>query len=87
MVTGWANNATFPPKQTATPPVPTPGFDPIIGQNGDGPNGIGPRSMVGANPNDQSATLPLPAEWVVPKGGEYFFSPSIPALHDTFSLA
>ncbi|KAM5544620.1 hypothetical protein V8D89_001518 [Ganoderma adspersum] len=83
----WANNVTFPPKQAATPPVPTPGFDPIIGQSNNGPNGIGPRSMVGANPGDQSATLSLPAEWVVPKGGEYFFSPSISALRDTLSLA
>lgn len=86
-MTGWANNASFPPKRGAQPPVPMPGFDAIIGQNNDGPNGLGPRSMVGTNPKDQSATLSLPTEWVVPRGGEYFFSPSIPALRNTFALA
>ncbi|PIL28565.1 hypothetical protein GSI_08606 [Ganoderma sinense ZZ0214-1] len=78
----WANKVEFPPKEHVNP-----GFDPIIGQNKDGPNGVGPRSMVGANPSDQSATLSLPVEWVVPKGGEYFFSPSISVLRDTFALA
>ncbi|KAM5542891.1 hypothetical protein V8D89_003275 [Ganoderma adspersum] len=78
----WSNTAGFPIRKPVTP-----GFDPIIGQNNDGPNGIGPRSMSGANPKDQSTLLSLPIEWVVPKGGEYFFSPSISALRDTFSLA
>ena len=80
----WANNIDFPPK--ALPPV-IPGFDPIIGQDIFGPGGMGPRSMVGADPNHQNAPLPLPVEWVVPKGGEYFFSRCIPALRDTFALA
>ena len=43
--------------------------------------------MVGTDPKSQSTELPLPREWVVPKGGEYFFSPSIPALKGTFALA
>ncbi|PIL35707.1 hypothetical protein GSI_02437 [Ganoderma sinense ZZ0214-1] len=70
----------------------TPGFDPIVGQNNNVPDGVGPRSMSGANPKGQSATLKLRCisriyvEWVVPRGGEYFFSPSIPALR-TFALA
>lgn len=72
----WANNTTFPPKKG------TPGFDPIIGQAPD----EGPRTMSGTNPYSQTTELPLP-EWVVPKGGEYFFSPSIPALKETFALA
>ena len=42
--------------------------------------------MSGTNPNSQATELPLP-EWVIPKGGEYFFSPSIPALKETFALA
>ena len=81
-ITGWANRIDFPPKSPVTP-----GFDPIIGQNINGPGGTGLRTMVGANPSEQSKTLDLPVEWVVPKGGEYFFSPSIPALRDTFALA
>ena len=79
---GWANDIGFPLQKPVTP-----GFDPIVGQNNNGPDGIGPRSMSGANPKDQSATLSLPVEWVVPRGGEYFFSPSIPALRSTFALA
>ena len=43
--------------------------------------------MSGTNPKSQSTDLPLPREWVVPKGGEYFFTPSIPALKETFALA
>ena len=77
--TGWANNTGFPPKAPVTP-----GFDPIIGQAG---SNITSRSLVGTDPNNQSASLSLATEWVVPKGGEYFFSPSIPALKSTFALS
>ena len=42
--------------------------------------------MAGTDPKSQSTELPLPREWVVPKGGEYFFSPSIPALKGSFAL-
>ncbi|MCJ1437601.1 hypothetical protein MMC27_006988 [Xylographa pallens] len=82
----WANNSAFPPFKA---PV-TPGWDPIIGQ-------IGPekgvsveptvRVMSGTNPSSQATNLNLSAQWVVPKGGEYFFSPSISALKNTFALA
>ncbi|KAM0797506.1 peroxidase TAP [Usnea florida] len=74
----WANSPTF---ISGKPGVPKPGFDPIIGADG-----AGARSMVGTNPASQSTSLPLPT-WVVPKGGEYFFSPSISALKTTFALA
>ncbi|KAI0788098.1 Dyp-type peroxidase [Fomes fomentarius] len=74
----WANATNFPPFKKA---VPNPGFDAIIGQT----NG-GPRSIVGTDQNNQSANLTLPMEWVVPKGGEYFFTPSIPALRNKFVL-
>lgn len=40
--------------------------------------------MVGTDPKDQGNSLPLPT-WVVPKGGEYFFSPSISALRSKFA--
>jgi Dyp-type peroxidase family len=61
----WANNLNFPPK-------PNPGIDPIIGQ--------GTRTMTGANPENVTASLDLVREWVISKGGEYFFAPSITAL-------
>ena len=73
---GWADNTGFPIQKPIAP-----GFDPIIGQNGNNA-----RSMSGADPKNQSAQLALPTEWVVPKGGEYFFSPSLPALKSTFAL-
>lgn len=74
----WANNPTFPPKSPVTP-----GFDPIIGQAPD------PASftLVGTDPKSQNKPLPLHTQWVVPKGGEYFFSPSITSLKETFALA
>lgn len=62
-----------------------PGLDPIIGQTTAG----GLRVMSGTNPDPkaQSEDLSLTAEWVIPKGGEYFFAPSISALKTVFALA
>ncbi|RDX44006.1 Dyp-type peroxidase [Lentinus brumalis] len=74
----WANNTGFPIQKN---PI-VPGFDPIIGQQ----SNLAPRTLSGTDPNNQGANLSLPTEWVVPKGGEYFFAPSIPALKSKFSL-
>jgi hypothetical protein len=63
--------------------VAKPGFDAIIGQTNEG----GVREMTGTNPGDPNATLNLTEHWVKTRGGEYFFSPSIRALKDTFALA
>lgn len=42
--------------------------------------------MTGADPQNVANSLDLGFQvWVVPKGGEYFFSPSISALRDTFA--
>lgn len=85
-MTGWANNATFPPGKNAStviPPIPSPpgpGIDPIIG--------VGtPRELVGTDPDikDAANELNLTAKWVISRGGEYFFSPSIPALKEKFA--
>lgn len=75
---GWANATGFPPNKPFTP-----GFDPIIGQTNDD----SVRTLAGTDPNNQTAELSLPTDWVLPKGGEYFFSPSIPALRTKFALA
>jgi len=53
---------------------PTPGFDPIIGQN----NGGG-RFSSGLDPSNPGLDLNL-IDFVVSRGGEYFFTPSIPAI-------
>lgn len=86
-------NASAPPVEA--PPTGTgPGFDSIIGVNAPGK----PRFIIGTKPAEADAlsTLELvnkPTElafdnvWVVPRGGEYFFSPSISALQETFAQA
>lgn len=74
----WANFTGFP---LGKPKDQTPGFDPIIGQTSD----LSIRSMSGAIPGNPTGTLSLTQEWVESKGGEYFFSPSISALKETFA--
>lgn len=42
--------------------------------------------MTGADPDNTAASLDLGFQtWVVSKGGEYFFVPSISVLRDVFS--
>ena len=78
-MTGWCNNPAFPFTEQ-TPEVP--GLDPLIGQTGNDERGL----MSGVNPNAPSTTVALTKEWVVSRGGEYFFSPSIKALKETIAL-
>nr|CDN40127.1 Dye-decolorizing peroxidase [Bjerkandera adusta] len=68
----WVNNAGFP----FSKPI-APGIDPIIGQS---PT----RSTGGLDPLDQTKTFSVPL-FVIPKGGEYFFMPSISALTSTIA--
>ncbi|KAL5503918.1 DYP1 [Sanghuangporus vaninii] len=67
----WSNNTKFPPQKN----VAQPGFDPIIGQN----NGQA-RDVAGLQIKNQAGNTTLPIEFVVSKGGAYFFTPSISAL-------
>jgi Dyp-type peroxidase family len=73
----WANNPGFPFGNTAK--ITTPGIDLIIGQS----NATGGRTAQGIKPNDANDpanTINTPSNFVVPRGGEYFFSPSLSAL-------
>ncbi|KAI8946060.1 Dyp-type peroxidase [Xylaria longipes] len=74
----WANNPEFPFMKPITP-----GIDPIIGVAQHGMI----RQMVGANPKKPDETLILDQKWVIPRGGEYFFSPSLSALKSKFGTA
>jgi len=82
----WANNAEFKDKSQGGKLVS--GHDPIIGQtnngSGRGPNGSRERKVVltvEADGKTKTQELVLPADWVIPTGGGYFFSPSIDALY------
>ncbi|KAH6917877.1 peroxidase TAP [Coprinopsis sp. MPI-PUGE-AT-0042] len=72
----WANNPDFQFREK-TPE--RPGLDPLIGQSPGKP-----RSMSGLDPNDPSKEMKFP-DFIIPRGGEYFFSPSIKALKDTLA--
>jgi hypothetical protein len=72
----WANDPNFPPNK-GFPEGKGPGFDPIVGQI----TGAS-RATLGTNVGPQ---LTLPRDFVVSRGGEYFFTPSIRALKTIFS--
>jgi hypothetical protein len=57
-------------------------LDALIGQD---PKG-GKREMDIIWGKEAAGKISLPREWVVAKGGEYFFSPSIPELKKKFAL-
>ncbi|KAJ7589975.1 DyP-type peroxidase [Mycena floridula] len=67
----WANNPGFVFGKN----ISTPGFDPIIGAN----EGAA-RPVTGLDPNSADGTITLQTDFVVSRGGEYFFSPPISAL-------
>ncbi|KAF5374348.1 hypothetical protein D9758_004699 [Tetrapyrgos nigripes] len=58
----------------------SPGLDSIIGQNAESG-----RDVVGTDPADPDGKITIP-RFIVPRGGEYFFSPSITALRDIIAL-
>jgi Dyp-type peroxidase family len=67
----WSNNEKFLLDNAGV----TPGFDPIIGQK----QGQA-RKMTGHDAENLSKELPIPMEFVIAQGGEYFFLPSITTL-------
>ncbi|KAI0804737.1 peroxidase [Irpex lacteus] len=67
----WANAAAFPFGKTESI-----GLDPVIGQ--------GDRTTYGLNAQNVTESYSVPS-FVISNGGEYFFSPSITALVETFA--
>ncbi|KAJ6572004.1 dye-decolorizing peroxidase precursor [Mycena capillaripes] len=56
------------------------GFDPIIGANQGAQ-----RVVTGLDPTDPTRAITLATDFVVSRGGEYFFSPSLSAIANTLS--
>ena len=99
--TVWANNLNFPPHTDSSGNPLQIGFDPIseiftwcpsqtyltilyaVGTNDSNAAG---RVVLGTNPDSQSTDITLPVEFVLPKGGAYFFVPSISALQTKLSV-
>ena len=52
-------------------------LDPLIGQ--------GVRSMSGTDPNNEHKVISGMPDFIVPRGGEYFFSPSLKGLRETLA--
>lgn len=72
----WANDVNFAPGKT-----PQPGFDMIFGNS----NG-GTIWMSGADVDHPNDIIKAWQFWVLARGGEYFFSPSISALKNVISV-
>ena len=75
IIRNWVNNPNFRRKDA--------GHDPIIGQNDD-KNANRQRTFTiafqDAGGKRQQKSVTVTTDWVIPTGGEYFFSPSIHAL-------
>jgi len=69
----WANNPNFPPFTGKTP-----GLDPLIGQ--------GVRNTDALDPLNEAGVTSLPP-FILPKGGEYFFTPGLNGLKTTIAKA
>jgi Dyp-type peroxidase family len=72
----WAN-ATQLPKDYNQPDEPA-GQDPVIGQNSSVHNRSRVFTLRGSDGNFESVTVP--SDFIVPTGGDYFFTPSITAV-------
>jgi len=67
----WANNVNFPKEKDMEI-----GFDPLIGQA----NGMSRATLR----RKDGSSLTLPRDFIIARGGEYFFTPSIRALQTVF---
>ncbi|KAJ8087557.1 dye-decolorizing heme-containing peroxidase [Marasmius tenuissimus] len=68
----WVDNSAFPRGNV--------GVDPIIGSTNSGPPGDAQRTITGLDPLNFQKPIVINEDFVVSRGGEYFFSPSISAL-------
>ncbi|KAJ7034781.1 dye-decolorizing peroxidase precursor [Mycena alexandri] len=69
----WANNAVFVHSGV--------GIDPIVGQNSGAPRVVG-----GLDPTNSTKTTTLTTDFIISRGGEYFFSPSLSAIASKLSV-
>ncbi|THU94012.1 fungal peroxidase [Dendrothele bispora CBS 962.96] len=79
----WIDNARFPSPVAGTTGNTT-GVDPIIGRVG-GSATDAPRVITGTDPLDTNKAFTIDSEFVISRGGEYFFSPPISALSGRLS--
>lgn len=74
---GWASNHYFPDRKTTFVGGEGPGIDAIVGQRLD----HHPPRTIGLPDGQMPSVARMPLEsWVVQKGGDYFFTPSLSAL-------
>lgn len=80
---GWASNKVFPPNKDIEE---GPGVDPFISQRNRPDHAEGHVSIFNKPDDERPHLLKLGyLPWIDQKGGEYFFTPSIPALETTLS--
>lgn len=76
---GWASNHHFPDRKTEFVGEHGPGIDAIVGQRLE----HHPPRSIGLPGDNEASRDRMPLEsWVVQKGGDYFFAPSISALRN-----
>ncbi|KAH8773940.1 hypothetical protein F5882DRAFT_441507 [Hyaloscypha sp. PMI_1271] len=79
LTTRWASNNHFPDKKTKYVGEHGPGLDAVVGQR---LSHHPPRSLGLPDGNEPSESRIELDNWVIHRGGEYFFSPSIKALQE-----
>lgn len=77
----WYNEPNFPPNKPELP-----GMDPIFGQTGEEHLEVH-RYMTGANPSLEQEVMMFPKKFIDPKGGVYFFAPSLSTLRNLIAVA
>ncbi|KAJ7060955.1 hypothetical protein C8F01DRAFT_1141391 [Mycena amicta] len=76
--TAWFNQPDFPPQKSVEP-----GWDPLLGQTGD-PHSD--RYMTGLDPAHPDKVTTFMETFVDPRGGAYFFAPSLKTLRKYIAL-